>query len=324
MKSTRTVKYIGVFLVTAIIMTCCTREVSDKEKKEEAILALVNEVNADSLENDVIWLQNMGNRFCFSGGQRKIANKIRNRFIGMGYENTVLDSFIVARTFREVYYEQMQYNVIATLEGTEYPDSVSVLGGHYDNILKTGGDLLGTIYGANDNASGVAGVLETARVMKKNAFSPAGTIMFIAFGAEEVGLCGSKDFAVDPNGYYLKIRFMLNFDMIACENSSDPANWYVNIMDYNNSHKLRTEAEAMVDPKYTLLESYTDNTSHNYSDSYSFYLCGYKALFFFSGDADPNYHTLNDIAANYNFDYCAEVVKVSCALMADKNWVPGN
>lgn len=315
--------YFSFFLLTAYILTCCTREDQDKVKKEAAILELVNEIRPDSLENDVIWLQNMDNRFCFGDNQKNVAKKIKKRFINMGYDNTIIDSFLVSITFRTVTYLQYCYNVIATLEGTDYPDSLCVVGGHYDNILKTGGDLLGTIPGANDNASGVAGVIETARVFKKHDFRPSGTIMFIAFGAEEVGLYGSKDFAAAPNGYSSKIRFMLNFDMIASENSVDPASWYVNIMDYDNSHKLRTEAEAMV-PRYTVVESFNDNTMHNYSDSYSFFLYGYKALFFFSGDADPNYHTVNDIAAYYNFDYCAEVVKISCALLGDKNWVPGN
>jgi Zn-dependent M28 family amino/carboxypeptidase len=62
--------------------------------------------------------------------------------------------------------------------------------------------------GANDNASGVAATLEIARVMKKFNFRPGYTIMFLAFGAEELGLLGSRDFAADPGGYAGRIRFI--------------------------------------------------------------------------------------------------------------------
>ena len=74
--------------------------------------------------------------------------------------------------------------------------------------------------GANDNASGVAAALELARVMRKNNFSPRNTIEFIAFGAEELGLYGSKAYAAQANGSSKKIKMMLNNDMIAYEPGS--------------------------------------------------------------------------------------------------------
>jgi hypothetical protein len=117
---------------------------------------------------------------------------------------------------------------------------------------------------------------------------------------------------------------MLNNDMIAYEPDNNRANWSVNIIDYNNSHYTRTEAERLC-TKYTVLKYFTDNTYNNASDSYPFYLAGYKALFFFSqkkdliNPIDPNYHSLDDLASNCNFDYCKEIVKISCAMLVDKN-----
>ncbi len=191
------------------------------------------------------------------------------------------------------------------------------MGGHYDDILSTSD--LTVVPGANDNASGTAAVLEVARVMKKNKYKPKSTIMFIAFGAEEIGLLGSSGFCDHIlNGFSERVRFMLNSDMIAYEASSSAADWFVNIIDYDNSHSLRHEAEAICD-KYTVLNYTNDNTYNRQSDSYPFFTNGYKALFFFSGDADPNYHSLNDVVSNCNFGYCTEVVKLQCALLADKN-----
>jgi leucyl aminopeptidase len=243
--------------------------------------------------------------------------KIRNRFIGMGYDDACLDSFFITKIYRTIEYRQWQYNVIANIIGSEYPDSLCVMGGHYDNIIVTGDPFM-VVPGANDNASGIAATMEVARVMKKYSFNPKNSIVFIAFGAEEIGLFGSLDFAANPNGLSQKISFVLNNDMIAYEPETDPGLWCVNILDYDNSHKLRVDAEQII-LKYATLNYINDNTSNKYSDSYSFFRYGYKALFFFKGQTDPNFHTLNDVVSNCNFEYCREIAKVNCVLLVDKN-----
>jgi leucyl aminopeptidase len=308
-----------VFLISGILVLFrgCKKEDHEKARKQAIVQALVNDINADSLEADVIWLQSFGTRFSLAGNHRSVAERIRKRFIKMGFDKAVLDSFYVNKTYRNVTYDQWQYNVIATIEGIVYADSLSVIGAHYDDIV-TVGDPFSEAPGANDNASGVASVLEIARVMKKQSFKPQGTIKFIAFGAEEIGLLGSRDFASDPDGFSSKIRFMLNFDMVAYEPGSLPASWQVNIIDYDNSHSLRKEAEQM-SVRYTLLQFKNDNTYFKSSDSYPFFTNGYKALFFFSASGDPYYHTSNDLVVNYNFNYCREVVRTGCAVLADKN-----
>ncbi|MCJ7446915.1 MAG: M20/M25/M40 family metallo-hydrolase [Bacteroidales bacterium] len=305
------------FLLIIFLLTNCTKEDHEKLRKEAFILKLVNDINADSLKSDVIWLQNMGTRFAFTDNRRSVAQKIKDRFIQIGFPDAEIDSFLVTKTYRDVLYEQWNYNIIAVISGTQYPDSLCIIGGHYDNILGTG-DPFTIVPGANDNASGVAAALEIARVMKKNNFAPESKIMFIAFGAEELGLWGSKDFAASPDGFSQKIRFMLNNDMIAYEPADDPSGWCVNIIDYDNSHNLRADAEKMC-TRYTFLNYKNDNTSSSRSDSYPFFTNGYKALFFASDKVDQNYHTLNDLLENCNFDYCREIVRISCALLADKN-----
>jgi leucyl aminopeptidase len=235
----------------------------------------------------------------------------------MGYSDTKIDSFQIIKTYNSVNYDQWQYNVIATLEGNLSSDSVSIMGGHYDNILGTG-DPFTIVPGANDNASGVAAALEVARVMKKNNYIPENTIRFIAFGSEELGLIGSNAYAADVAASNAKIKFMLNNDMIAYEPDNDKANWSVDIMDYTNSEFLMTEAEQLCS-KYTVLKYFNDNTHNKQSDSYPFFTNGYKALFFFAQKIDPNYHSLNDLASNCNFEYCREIVKISCAILVDKN-----
>ena len=169
----------------------------------------------------VSWMEDMGTRFALADNHRNVAMAILKKFKMLGYSDTRIDSFMLDRTYANISYQQWQYNVIATLDGTVFPDSVCIIGGHYDNILKTG-DPFSVVPGANDNASGVAAALELARVMKKNNFSPRNTIEFIAFGAEELGLYGSKAYALKANESSKKIKMMLNNDMIAYEPGTKP------------------------------------------------------------------------------------------------------
>jgi Zn-dependent M28 family amino/carboxypeptidase len=285
--------------------------------KEAMTLKLTGDISADSLKAFVSWLQGLGTRFALSDGHRDVALSLKNRFIRMGYSDTRIDSFRISKTYNTVIYQQWQYNVIATLQGNTASDSICVAGGHYDDYLGTG-DPFTIDPGANDNASGTAAILELARVMKKNKYQPGNTIQFIAFGAEEMGLLGSSAYAINARTTLKQIKLMLNNDMIAYEPDNNTANWSVNIIDYNNSHYIRTEAEELC-TKYTLLKYYNNNTYSNASDSYSFYNNGYKALFFFSNKMDPNYHTLADVISNCNFGYCKEIVKLNCAILVNKN-----
>lgn len=304
-------------LAISILFNSCSKDDSEAARKEALTLKITADVNADSLEAQVKWLQGMGTRFTLANNRKNVASSIRNRFIMMGYDNARIDSFRVVKTYKGISYNQMQYNVIASLGADAESDSVCIIGGHFDNILGSG-DPFSFVPGANDNASGVAAALEIARVMKKNGYIPSSEILFIAFGAEELGLYGSISYAGAAKQNIQRIKYMLNNDMIAYEPSQDNANWMVNIMDYANSRYLRKEIDGYC-LKYTLLKPYNDNTNSAYSDSYPFFLNNFKAIFFISRFMDPTYHTVNDVAANCNFEYCREIVKLNCAILINKN-----
>ncbi len=317
------IKYLTVNLflftiLTASLNTGCKREeITDEERREIITRQLNDAISSDTLESIVKWMQEMGTRFALAENHRNVALKIRNRFRMMGYADAGLDSFQISRVYLGTTYQQWQYNVIASLQGSINPDSVCIIGAHYDDNLRTG-DPFAMTPGANDNASGVAATLEMARVMKKYKYAPANTIEFVAFGAEEIGLLGSHAYAAGAANDSKKIKLMLNNDMIAFQPGMNKAEWVVTILDYDNSHALRSMAEKMCG-RYTVLKFKNDNTYNRQSDSYPFFLNGYKAIFFFSNIMDNNYHTVNDLATNCNFEYCKEIVKVSSAILVENN-----
>ncbi|MEI6048798.1 MAG: M20/M25/M40 family metallo-hydrolase [Bacteroidota bacterium] len=301
-----------------LFITSCKKDEESEQQRKEAITEKLNDqISADTLESLVNWMEGMGTRFALSDNHRNVAMKISERFESIGFTDVRIDSFMINKTYQNINYQQWQYNVIATIEGTIYPDSICIIGGHYDNNLRTG-DTFSIVPGANDNASGVAATLEIARVMKKNNYSPENTIEFIAFGSEELGLYGSFAYALNAKQNSKKIKLMLNNDMIAYQPGTNKADWIVNINDYDNSKILRFKAEEMCS-RYTVLKYKNDNTYNKQSDSYPFFTNGFKAIYFASDYIDPNYHTVEDLAGYCNFEYCREIVKVSCALLVNYN-----
>jgi len=255
----------------------------------------------------------------FADNHRQVAVNLKNKFIRLGYPDTKLDSFNVTATYKGIEYITTQYNVIATLVGKS-TDSISVLGAHYDNRISSDtGDPFVFVPGANDNATGVGAMLEIARVMKQRSFIPSSTIQFVAFGAEEFGLFGSFDFSQKASSRGENIRMMLNNDMIGIPSSSDPGMWYVNIIDYDNSHYLRSEAQRLCE-RYSSVGYVNDNSVAKRSDSYPFYLSGFQALFFMQNTPGSTYHTESDLVTTINYQYCREIVKISCALLVDRNY----
>ncbi len=277
---------------------------------------MCKEISRDSLKKTVEWLENMGSRFALKDDHRQIALAIKNKFIRYGYANAEIDSFYMEVKYAGDFYKTWQYNVVATLEGNKYPDSVCILGAHYDSYCKDS-DIFKIAPGANDNASGVAATLEIARVLKAKGFKNQKTIKFVAFAAEELGLFGSSDFAEKQFSKKAKISMMINNDMIAnwSQNLTDMC---VNINNYANSQDLLKKAQEAA-KLYTNLKTNNDNTYNKYSDSYSFYRQGYKALFFISNANDESYHTTADVSAYCNFDFCREVAKLSCAMLMLNN-----
>jgi putative aminopeptidase FrvX len=101
-------------------------------------------------------------------------------------------------------------NVIGSIKGTQHPDSFIVLSAHYDHLGRMGDSVY--FPGANDNASGVAMLLNMASHYMENP--PKKSVVFIAFGAEEIGLVGSKYFVEHPLVSLHQINFVFNMDLM--------------------------------------------------------------------------------------------------------------
>lgn len=108
-------------------------------------------------------------------------------------------------------------NLVGRIAGSNPGEHVMVVGAHYDHV---GMDEEGNIFnGADDNASGTAGLLAVAAAFRDNP--PENDVIIVAFDAEEGGLRGARHFVANRPEGYEAIGFMLNMDMLAYSETND-------------------------------------------------------------------------------------------------------
>ena len=122
-------------------------------------------------------------------------------------------------------------NVLGYIEG-ENPHEAIVIGAHFDHVGKYNGFIFN---GADDNASGTAGVLALARAFSEKGVKPQKTIIFAAWTAEEQGLWGSKYF-VKNRSDSIKIVLNVNLDMISRTDIKDSTGNYLSFL-YTKGHE---------------------------------------------------------------------------------------
>lgn len=108
-----------------------------------------------------------------------------------------------------------QHSVILTIEGSDpvEKNDIVILGGHLDSIAGMFGGSSARAPGADDNASGIAVLTETIRVLVENGYRPKKTLQFMGYAAEEAGLLGSKEIAAKYKQESKSVFGVLQLDM---------------------------------------------------------------------------------------------------------------
>lgn len=153
-------------------------------EENELIREMMNQVDMDSLEATVQHLQDYNSRMWNSDNAFAASNWVAGRMEALGLE--VEQQPFYANTWYGS--GQAAPNVIGIQRGTLYPNTYVVCGSHFDSFSYSG-----NAPGADDNATGVASVLESARIMTQYSFEYS--IIYCAFGCEEMGLYGSEAYA---------------------------------------------------------------------------------------------------------------------------------
>lgn len=198
------------------------------------------------------------------------------------------------------------YNVVGILEGSDpkLKREYIVIGAHYDHLGRGGheGSLAPNSndihHGADDNASGTAGLIELSRILSSKEMRPRRSIIFIAFSAEESGLIGSKAYTGNPPLPLADSVAMLNMDMIGRLRNNR-----LTVGGVGTSPEFRKLVES-ANPGLTLQLS---DDGFGPSDHSSFYAKQIPVLFFFTGSHE-DYHKPSDTAEKINYEGQAQIV----------------
>lgn len=181
--------------------------------------------------------------------------------------------------------EHSTQNITGFVKGSVYPDSFVFFTAHYDHLGKMGEHTY--FPGANDNASGVAMMLDLARYFAKPENRPKYSIGFIAFAGEEAGLVGSKFYTDHPVEPLSNISFLINVDLMA--NGQD------GMMVVNGSvFPKQYDRLVFLNDSGHYLKSIQKRGKAANSDHYWFSEKGVKAFFFYLLGDYPYYHDIYD------------------------------
>src|SRR5688572_13167922 len=238
-------------LLLLFIITASLLQAQTIVQRDPQIEQMVKEVSADSLKSYITKLVSFGTRNTLStqtDPKRGIAaarSWVVSRFNEIAKSsNGRLTAFLDTVTLgisRRVDAPTLLGNAVATLKGSNPSDNrIFIISGHLDNMRTDVMDRTGDAPGANDDASGVAAVIECARIMSKHSF-PA-TIIFVAVSGEEQGLLGANFMAEKAKKQNWNIEAVLNNDIVGSNNSNE-----TNII---NNTKIRVFSEA-----YSILDT---------------------------------------------------------------------
>lgn len=178
-------------------------------------------------------------------------------------------------------------NMVGMVPGAVRPDSFLVVTAHYDHLGRMG--RAAYFPGANDNASGTALLLELAAYYAQPAHRPRYSVAFLAFGAEEAGLIGSRYFVNHPLLPLDRIRFLFNLDLAG---TGQAGGTVVN----GKIHELEYRVLERLNAANSYLPSLAARGRAANSDHYPFSEAGVPAFFVYLRGTPTHYHDVHDQA----------------------------
>jgi Zn-dependent M28 family amino/carboxypeptidase len=306
-------KKITVLLLSLTIAVLSITPVKAQESNEAALKAHVYYLADDKLKG----------RLTGTKGAKLAANYIRKAYKDMGLTSLIGKKYIQEfeytytaskRGGHPVSKEQITgKNIVGFLDNGA--DKTILIGAHYDHLggnehhNSTDPNSKGEIHnGADDNASGVAMLIELARTLSTNDKKEQANYIFACFSAEEDGLMGSKALA-DYISKYVKLDLMINMDMLGRLN--DERSIVVSGVGTSPRFPSIVESNLPADFKLTMDSSGVGPTDHT-----SFYLKDYPVLSFFTG-SHSDYHKPTDDADKLNYSGMVDIYAYIYTILED-------
>ena len=275
------------------------------------IQGLVDQVSADSIASYIVRLQNFKTRLLLEDSCYAAEEWLKQQFMNWGYP-VEFDSVYLELSWPDTGWDR---NVIATKTGNIMPSRIYIVSGHHDCIIWPDSETARVnAPGADDNASGIAGTLEIARIFRNYNWDP--TIKFCGWAGEELGHLGSEHYAARADSQDLDIQGVINMDMIGW---SEDGLIECSSMHYGSFTAALSDLNEYAAQTYVpLLTIYKQIWSGGGSDEHSFYQHGYPAICNIERwfGVNPYYHKITDLFSNMTPDLYPNVIKAALATTA--------
>jgi Zn-dependent M28 family amino/carboxypeptidase len=284
----------SLFIIFLALIVSCKPNINQQERVKEDVTFLAS----DKMEG----------RQTGTEGEKKAAKYIANRFKELGLQPKGTENYLQPFTFKPKTnpHDEVKFDVNGdgTITGNNVigffdnkAENTIIIGAHYDH-LGFGGE--GSLYrdsikaihnGADDNASGIAVMLNLAAKLKEK--NTSNNYLLMAFSGEEMGLLGSNYFVKNPTIDTKKVSYMINMDMVGRMKKDSSLAVYGTgtspifkqvLKSHNDNFKL-IQQESGVGP----------------SDHTSFYLADIPVLHFFTGQHE-DYHKPGDDSEKLNYE----------------------
>jgi Zn-dependent M28 family amino/carboxypeptidase len=267
---------------------------------------VANQVAESKLRQSVEALAAFPTRHTASAHLPDVAKWIEDQFRGLGY--TAVSTFPYTR--QGVALNLM--NVVCRKPGTSATAPVRLVCAHFDCIMEQHSNSTARAPGANDNGSGIAVLLELARLLEPLALEDA--VEFLATSGEEQGLWGATAYAAHVQSNGTNLKFVLNLDEVGFPNPGRDV-----ILERDLGNVVPTNDLPSQQLAAAVAQLATDELSIpiklgpiERSDYMPFERRGYVAIGLYeSGDYSEFYHTSRDTPDRVDFAYVADVTRVA-------------
>lgn len=316
-------KYLVVSLFAVLTFSCnSSQKTTDSNLTDSQKFA--NTITAAELSEMLYFYASdeMEGRMTGSAGQKKAVEYLKNYYKKLGIKSPLGgDNYF--QTVPASFLDRLETpadseNVVAFIEGSEFPDEIIILSAHLDHV---GMDDEGNVFnGADDDGSGTIAMLEMAEAFQaavKAGKGPKRSILFLHVTGEEIGLYGSRYYTENPIFPLENTVCNLNTDMIGRidPEKADTPNYIYLIGSDKLSQELHDVSEEVA-KKYSDLKidyTYNDENDPNRfyyrSDHYNFAKNNVPIIFYFNG-VHADYHKISDTPDKIEYDLMAKRTKL--------------
>ncbi len=291
---------------------------------------LLDQIDTDRMMAHIQTLQDMRTRHVNSGGSSTTGIDAAYSYILRQFE-AIRSQSQVSMTIADPSFKlewegvtSTQRNIVAYMSG-QTDGGIILVGAHYDSITRNPQDAVYYAPGANDNGSGIAAMLEIARIMSQQQHRA--TIIFVAFAAEEVGRLGSIELAKWVRNNNIAVDAMINMDIIGSQTgpngsiTSDRVRLFAAGPNNSGSRQLARSAyfaafNYVQDMRIDIQPDDYGDRQGRYGDHLSFSEMGIPAVRFIEVEEDvARQHTPNDTIDDIQPAYLNRVTRVVLATL---------